>query len=73
MEIKTKLDVDQNAYFMQDNKIQTKAIKHIQINVSLDAFLNTEVNVKYTVNENSITMLYESEVFATKQDLLNSL
>lgn len=80
MKIETKFDVGQEVYFMHDNKVQTAKITEVNITIF-------ELNAQYCTTKS--TCLYklsfrasersgsivkdESELFATKEDLLKSL
>ena len=76
MEIKTKFDVAQEVYFMKDNQVKTTTIKEIEIKVVMEyyAWWQEKVNTIYVTKEKwEVVKFWESYIFATKQELLDSL
>lgn len=74
MEIKTKLDINQKCFFMVHNKVYSSNV--VEIQTRTDNSKNTFEN--YTVKENPAGPQYtktfnDSEVFATKEELLQTL
>lgn len=73
MKIETKLNVEDECYFLHSNKVKTGFIKDIQISV-----LKEKMYIKYSVlfknDDKAETKIYlEEDVFKTKQELLDSL
>ena len=73
MKIETKLNIGDICYFMTINKIFSSVIESISIRA-----LRGELNIEYQIRNNQAGTQYtklfsENEIFATKQDLLNSL
>lgn len=72
MKIETKLNVEDECYFLHSNKVKTGFIKDIQISV-----LKEKMYIKYSVlfkNDDKAARIYlEEDVFKTKQELLDSL
>ena len=73
MEIKTKLDLNQNCWFMIQNKPECAMITEIEIRKTIH-----ESVVTYTIDKNPAgtqftTRYLESNVFPTKQELIDSL
>lgn len=73
MKIETKLDVENECYFLHNNKVKTGFIKDIQISV-----LTEKMYIKYSVlfkdcDKAETKIFLEEDVFKTKQELLNSL
>ena len=72
MKIETKLNVEDECYFLHSNKVKTGFIKDIQISV-----LKEKMYIKYSIlfkNDDKAARIYlEEDVFKTKQELLDSL
>lgn len=70
MKIETEFDVYQKVWFMRNNKCENLPIIEIQIRVTekhsprIDYFFQTE---------DGTISVYEGKVFATKEELINSL
>lgn len=72
MEIKTKFDLGQKVFFLQNNKVNCLQIDCISIRVISLARYNKEIAISYQLN--GLTDLFDEEnLFATKEELLNSL
>lgn len=69
MTITTKFNVGEVVYFMHANQVTSRRVTNIQIFISL-AF--PEGKITYSV-ETTITDKLESEIFASKEELINSL
>ena len=82
MEIKTKYNINDEVYFIHDNKILHKEITSIDIRITR-ASTNKEESiamVEYTINlgfaekvRNTFTTRLEFELFSTKEELLKTL
>ena len=73
MTIKTKLDLNDECFFLMGNKINKAVIKEIETRNKRE-----QSTVIYYINENPVgeqytTRFLESELFETKQDLLETL
>ena len=73
MKIETKLDIGDVGYFLTQNKICESTIIEIQIIIN-----NGRNSTIYEIENNPMGSQYmkrihEGDIFATKQDLLNSL
>lgn len=77
MIIETKIGIFDDAWFMCDNKPHCSDVKEISIKVNnnTDIFDDKKtVDIEYKVIEIASTVwMNEDYIFATKQDLLNSL
>jgi len=49
MEIKTKFNIDQEIYYMENNKVETADITEMFIEVKNNHYYKTEYTVKYKV------------------------
>ena len=72
MEIKTKFNLRQKVYFLQNNKVRYQQIDFILIRAyALD---RGEMNIEIHYQLNGIDDLFDEEnLFATKEELLKSL
>lgn len=73
MIIETKLEIEDECYFLFHNKVKTGFVKDIQISV-----LKEKMYIKYSILfkdcDKSETKIYlENDIFKTKQNLLESL
>lgn len=73
MKIETKLEIENECYFLYFNKVNTGIVKDIQISV-----LKERTYIKYTVlfkdcDKQESKIFLEDNVFKTKQELLASL
>lgn len=73
MKIETKLDVENECYFLFANRVKTGFIKDIQISV-----LKEQTYIKYSIlfkdcDRAETKIFLEENVFKTKQELLDSL
>ena len=73
MKIITKLDIEDECYFLFNNKVNNGFIKDIEISV-----LKEKTYIKYSIvnkdeNKPGTKLYLEEFVFKTKQDLLESL
>lgn len=71
MKIYTKFNLGQQIYYMKDNKVTSHEVLEIKIGVEYNHYFAKDVLINYKLNNGAI---YEEEdIFATKQDLLDSL
>jgi len=73
MEIKTLLDIYDECYFLMCDRINKAIIQEVWIKKT-----RNEINVTYIIDKNPCGTSYtitlsSNDVFATKQELLNSL
>lgn len=72
MQIETKFKPGDTVYFIHDNKVVEDIVLFLEIVARLDSS-----EIKYAMTKTSDRMKYirfqENEIFATKQELLNSL
>lgn len=73
MQIKTKLEIEDECYFLYHNKVYTGFVKDIQISI-----LKDKMYIKYAVlfkdcDKADTKTFLEEYVFKTKQELLHSL
>ena len=69
MEIKTKFNLEDNVFFIHNNKAVDGIIKKILINVENDTF-----TIKYKILiDRKYKFFQEENVFKTKKELLESL
>lgn len=69
MTIETKYKIGQTIYYMLNNKVESNPIICISISVTLGG-----KTIYYVVKPQDNTLsLHESNVFASKQEILNSL
>ena len=74
MDIKTKADIGDTAYFLANNKVITTVIKDIAIEVTEQTTeFGTMLNLTVYYNTNTSNKVHEKDIFLTKQDLLDSL
>ena len=72
MDIKTKYDLGQSVFFMKDNKVETSAIKQINIDVWYNKDKEISMRIHYYLF--SADQFYkEDNLFLTKEQLLKSL
>ena len=71
MDIKTKYDIGQSVFYMDNNKVKTDKIDQIHI----DARYNAEdIKVRISYSLFTTTKFYDDkELFLTKEELLKSL
>jgi hypothetical protein len=72
MDIKTKFDIYQLVYFMEDNKINMGRISNIQANV----YTGDVISITYTVSKTKgqpNTNVKQETLYATKEYLLDHL
>lgn len=70
MEIKTEFDVYQKVWFMRNNKCENLPI--IEIHVAIAGKYDPRVHYYFQIEDGTISV-YEGKVFATKEELINSL
>lgn len=82
MTIQTKYNIGDDVWFMHDNQIVSGKIDIISTNSYRNRFTKNELSVTYTLQktrkingsaDSFVILRAESELFPTKQDLLNSL
>lgn len=72
MEIKTKFNLRQKVYFMWGNKVQSLQIDSISVKAIALGGGEEEIEISYKLN--GLTNSFgESDLFATKEELLKSL
>ena len=72
MDIKTKYDIGQSVFFMDNNKVQEGTIDRIHIEVRYNGGKDNKVRISYSLFTTS--KFYEDkELFPTKEELLKSL
>lgn len=81
MEIKTKLDVDDDCFYVADNKVIEDVVKGVKVDVwspnvtlismGFNTLNNIETDITYVVGKNSD--VDEDDIFSTKEQLLLSL
>lgn len=74
MEVKTKFNLGDEVWTMENNKAVSGSIKELTINICI----NGKITIKYTIKvlwKSQIwdTTRYEEELFPTKEELLKSL
>ena len=71
MDIKTKYDIGQSVFYMDNNKVKTDKIDRIHIEVRYDP---NEIKVRMSYTLFPTTKSYiDEELFLTKEELLKSL
>lgn len=70
MELKTEFDIYQKVWFMRNNKCENLPIVEISCNVTGKHFPCIYYNFQ---TEDGFISVYEDKVFATKEELINSL
>ena len=74
MDIITKADIEDEIFFLADNKVKTSIIRHIKIEVTKeDTQFGTKDKVVTLYSTSDGCKLYEHDVFLTKQELLDNL
>lgn len=74
MDIKTKANIGDTTYFLADNKVVTAVVKHIAIEVTEQTTqFGPKENTTIYYKTNTDNIIYEKDIFLTKQDLLDSL
>jgi hypothetical protein len=71
MIIETKLDREDDAWFMKDNKAVSEKVE--EINICVYGQFGSFDEIKTTYALHSGRLISSNEAFATKQDLLDSL
>lgn len=72
MEIKTKYDLWQEVFFLHNNKVHSFQIDSISVKAIALGGGEEEIEISYKLNGLS-NSFYESDLFATKEELLKSL
>lgn len=74
MKIETKFNVNDKVYFVRENKINKGTVYGIEIDVGKTNKKKIVTDLSYRVwNGTSMTMLSESKIFATIEELTASL
>lgn len=75
MKVETKFNVDDTVYFMHDNRVAIGNVATIQAYTHKPMGNEIVISVKYYVKGCSVKRdgYMEEELFASKQELLNSL
>lgn len=72
MTIKTDFDIEDEVYYMEDNKVATSVVKSISIYIEDDSMFGiTKTTVFYKILDG--TMINGKALFSSKEDLLESL
>lgn len=72
MKLETKFNLRQKVYFMWGNKVQSLQIDSISVKAIALGGEEKEIEISYKLNGLS-NSFDESDLFATKEELLNSL
>lgn len=75
MTIKTKYEIGQKVYFMDENKIHVAEILSVNIFVVGGRIPQISYNLNYHRQEDSLSKftMYENFLYPSKEELLNSL
>ena len=77
MQVETKLTPGDKCWFISQSKVVEKEIKRILVEISIDyrgtVSIKTVYLVKMNIGTNETYSLNEELIFATKQELLDSL
>ena len=74
MKLETKFDINDKVYFVRENKINKGTVYGIEIDTSKTNKKKIVTDLSYRVwNGASMTMLSESKIFATIEELTASL
>ena len=73
MEIKTKFNLRQKVYFIWGNKVQSLQIDSISVKAIALGGGEKEIEISYQLNGLTTDRFDESDLFATKEELLKSL
>ena len=72
MDIKTKYDIGQSVFFMDNNRVQVGKIDQIHIEVRYNGGEDNKVRISYSLF--TTTKFYgDKELFLTKEELIESL
>lgn len=66
MEVKTKLNIGQKAFFMKSSQVKSGSVERINVDVA-----KTHIHISYVID--NYFNLNESDVHASKEDLLKTL
>lgn len=75
MKIETKLDIGDIAFIMSNNKVKEVEVEEIDIRIKTNHLGVIEKIIRYTLTHaaGDLNFFNESEIYSTKQDLLNDL
>ena len=74
MNIKTKFEPGDDAYYMEDNQIVKGTVKKIEITIEQDSYHDPEVLIYYTITKsNTSRHMHERELFASVEETLKYL
>lgn len=74
MKIETKAIIGEEIYSMENNKVVMSTVKHIKIEIREEPIqFGTKTVITITYQTANTTSLDESQIFITKQALLESL
>ena len=74
MNITTKADIGDYVYFLANNKIITTIVRCIRIEVAEQTSqFESEENIAIYYDTNKSNKIHETNIFLTKQELLDSL
>lgn len=74
MNIKTKFEPGDDAYYMEDNHIQKGKIGKVEITIEQNSYHDPEVLIYYTITKsNTSRHMHESELFVSVEETLKHL
>lgn len=74
MNIKTKFELGDDAYYMEDNHIVKGTVKKIEITIEQDSYHDPDVLIYYTITKrNTSRNMSENELFASVEETLKYL
>ena len=74
MRLETKAEIGSEIFFLENNRVTTATIKHIQINIKEEPTqFGTKFIITTTYNTDRTDKLLEQDIFLSKQSLLDSL
>lgn len=74
MKIDTKFAPGDDAYYMEDNRIQKGEIEKIEITIEQDSYHDPEVLIYYSVSKrNTSRHMSENELFTSVEETLKHL
>ena len=72
MKIETKFDIGDNVFLLVENKVNTAEVITAHVRISRNTYNVDIVEIHYVVTDIS-RIISEKDLFATKQELLDSL
>ena len=74
MKIELKFDIDQDVYYLENNKIVKGIIDGAEIELNSKNFSTVEMSIRYRVRvDNSYSYFAEESIFSDMEDLCASL